>query len=699
MKDFWLRIILAIVISISCAFLTHLWGRSHHVRRIAPNDSTPVARIVSTSNEVERRLAQHLIWQSIYRDQELYPGEALRTASKSEARIEFFNGGKGEPTTIDLDPDTAVEIEQTTTGINLDFLKGNLLIHSTGSGTQINLRSGEEFVPLKDADVQLSKSASESPVEVDLIRGQAAEIRRDARLVIKERKLTMIKPDPSRLLYSEPGQAQPVEITWKPIDHSYFVTLEAGASRFDLHQVSAIAPVPGDKGKLLFPLTVGKTYFRLRARLATNGRGVASQNLATEVSFDEQNALESSVRGVSVHAKLPALLTEPANGAVLHPLDSAKQVVLRWTNPGKLNGLLLEISSSQDFKNLVDAEHLEKALSVPVSFKGKKSARYYWRVSGEVPATGQMLPSRAQYFDLETSDKLKPQLVLTSTPNAVPDVTAELPVLPAVLPPVLQVVEAPVLPAVPGPTPSLPPLPKHEPPTLADSKTVLKAGDPLPPKIKPLTDSVLKWKDGLTKVKTIYRSKHPELNISWEKGPSEAGNYRVRLSDASVDIRQLKKSEWRTVDQPHYEETLEGPGTYRIEVESRNEAGKIVAHAPPRTQEFVEAPRPGPPAFDANLGDPVQASDHGSVDLAWSKVEEAKEYVVQIKTSQGDTIRAPKTSITSLQLTHLKPGEYIVTLQSVDGFGRDGSESKPRKLIVPVYSDLQAPRLKNVNIK
>src|SRR4051794_30732307 len=106
MSDFVVRTLMAAIISILGVVATQMWSKSNQVR-IAPQDAKVIAEIKQITNEVQRRPANRLIWQHVYAGQELYAGEAIRTAGDAEAQIEF----REQKVTVRLDPYSVIEIQ------------------------------------------------------------------------------------------------------------------------------------------------------------------------------------------------------------------------------------------------------------------------------------------------------------------------------------------------------------------------------------------------------------------------------------------------------------------------------------------------------------------------------------------------------------------------------------------------------------
>jgi type 1 fimbria pilin len=95
----------------------------------------------------------------------------------------------------------------------------------------------------------------------------------------------------------------------------------------------------------------------------------------------------------------------------------------------------------------------------------------------------------------------------------------------------------------------------------------------------------------------------------------------------------------------------------------------------------------------------LQASANGGLDLAWDQVSDAKGYQIQILDKDGTAIKTENSKSNRASLKRLKPGDYTITLQSIDGIGRIGPAGTPRPLQVPEYSDVRAPKIKSLNVK
>ena len=85
--------------------------------------------------------------------------------------------------------------------------------------------------------------------------------------------------------------------------------------------------------------------------------------------------------------------------------------------------------------------------------------------------------------------------------------------------------------------------------------------------------------------------------------------------------------------------------------------------------------------------------------MQWTQVPGANKYMISIKNKNGEIAKEYSMASEEAALNDLMPGEYNLSLRSVDEHGRIGPEGETRKLKVPAESNLRAPKLKGVKIK
>ena len=621
MRDFFVRGTIAALLSTGGVVGTYYWAKSRQFSG-AVSTSEPIAKLVASTNEVQRRPLQHLIWKSINTHEDLFSGEELRTAVNAEAYIEFVDQG----VKVRLEGDSVIRIEKTGRTLSLGFLKGNLLITAqttepgSAAGGQKSsaedafvIQSGDRKISVGQAQVSLAKATAEGPLEIDVHKGQVKEIDTGKTPPKPESaRIKILKPSPNEAIYAPPGTAALVSIEFQPIDASFEVAVEAGPNPRELAPVTEVAAVNGATGKIEVPMKPGRGYVKLKAKAATG----------------EQQAMASATYRVEVRPRVPVALLEPEDKRPVKLGEEKGDIIFRWANPGQLVDLRLEIGDKPELEKPMHIQNVD-GKTAHAMIIDNASGEFFWKVVGRLPGTEEFIPSETRSLHIA-------------------------------------------------------------------AKTAAPAVEEKPPEPPPIPE--LTWNDpyvGHEKLK--YKAAKPKLKLAWEKGPEKAVKWRMRIADARQPASN-DPSAWKEIDGTQYLATLEEPGTYLFEVVAIDESGEIVARSSQRSIAFEQVPPPGPPAL-AGTEKEIQARDDGSLEVSWGKVEDAKEYEVQLKAADGKVVKTERVSGTKSTFKKLKPGPYKLGLRSIDSLGRMGPESEPRSIRVPEYSEVRAPKIKNVNVK
>ncbi len=697
MKEVWLRVILAAFISAMGVVGTRLWSQSQK-KVEAHRDQQPIAKIAVAANEVQRRPAERLIWQRSFRSQELFGGEAVRTGSKGTATIEFTSGAIAE-----LEPDTVIQIEDTGNGLNLDFLVGNLTIHAAPNSdpsaalSGLTVKSGDQRVEVRNADVALGKINSGAQLDLDVIKGDAQVLGKMPVLGGHE-KLKIIHPRRDEVFYAEPGKKTAVNFDWSVSGENLEgrVALETGPDRHALKLDPSVKEAPLKAGHLVASLPPGKTYFRL-------------------VWLDhEQNDSATSV--VELKPKYPPILLEPQADAQIPVLESDNHINFLWANHGDLVDLQIEISRSPDFASTsssVISQKTQSATSANVKmFPGP--ATYYWRVSGQIPNTSVMIASRSRSFSVgrEIIKEIDPpQLLEPSDNQLIPVANAVRDGVTLSWSPLKNATEYEIkifsaqnqIVNRTGVEPHLT-IKTLKPGTYRWQVIAKKSADDKKFRVSKPSETrafqveeepVIEWADHLLHTKQFFKVIPPVSKFSWEKGPGEPASFRIRTSKSRAPASEV---EWKATTETKVTQILEGPGLYFINVESLDAQGRVLARSPQRTLQLEMAPLLEPPEFVASMPESIATRADGSCSLAWNEVNEAKGYSVDIQNVDGESVQSVKVDSTEYDVKGLTSGQYRVSLRSIDSFGRAGKAGEKRTLSVPEFSSVAAPKIKSVKV-
>jgi hypothetical protein len=209
----------------------------------------------------------------------------------------------------------------------------------------------------------------------------------------------------------------------------------------------------------------------------------------------------------------------------------------------------------------------------------------------------------------------------------------------------------------------------------------------------------LAWADGRTRTHETFKTDQPVAKLAWQEGPGRPVRWRVRVMR---DDHEPTDKDWKYVDEPELSAALDGEGRFRAEAEALDAKGAVIARAPARTMEFEKA-KP-PPLLKAPELQPAGTSHlrgraDGTADLSWRPLNEAKQYIVHVRSPEGVVVQTVKVDASNASIKGLEKGEFSVSLQAIDERGREGPEGPPRVLKIPEFSSVLPPKLKGVRVK
>ena len=686
------RILLAGSISLTGFASTLGWYNLSDNSTQSTASAKPIARLVSAINDVQKKPVQKIIWQSAIENEVLRVGEAIRTSQNAEARIEFLSSA----TFIELEPDSAIILEESDGQVSLEFLKGHIAVDSSTSSksgaSQINLKTGDKNIALGNSQLTLGKSKTGN-LDVQVIKGDVKGF--DSSQLAK---IKIISPNPQIPLYVNPKTNELAVFEWAPLDKGYTVFLESGTQRENLLPVNG-ATGAGDSGKLLAPVNLGKNFYRLKAT-------------STDPSQPE---LSSSVFRTSVLAKIPPVPLSPQNKSSLSLNKNENTVSFLWSNPAGFNKLILEISTTADLKTKIKTEYLEDALSY--TFPVEKPGAYYWRISGVLEGRKEVVSSPIQTVNVSLLDKvLPPELELpranekliidpektktinlswkhsigadrynvqveklSSEVNKRNPASAEI-----VFEGEFKALQAAVQDLKVGQyTWSVKAVDSQNQESTPSEKRSFSI-DSLP---------LVEWADGKSEQEHYYISLKPSLKLEWKNPGLTVSYWKIELKHNDDEKKYFKKTDSTTT-----ELNVPKDGIYNVEVEARDSKDRLIAKSNLRNVKVAAAPLLPAPNYLSTTPTEIKAEPNGSAQVSWSSVNGATQYLLKIKRADGGIDEYKFNSIEGT-LTNLMPGNHRITLQSIDENGRIGPASEERSIVVPSVSNMRAPKLKGVKIK
>lgn len=694
------RIALAAAISAAGFLSTTLWYNLG-AGGVHTSNSKAIAKIIRSVNEVQRKPLTKLIWQPIFDKDIVYAGEAIRTASNAEATIEFLESG----TKIDLDPDSAIVLEESAGKLALNFLQGNLLVKAgkssgTGAADDITVKTGDQQIALGNSELSLGKTSS-GQIDLQVLKGQAKIVDGDKTVTLDQGKslsgqsLVLLKPTADDTIYIDPDSKEKVVFEWQHLNAGdYTVTLEAGPTRNSMKLVPG-AMATGAAGKLEAELKVGRVYYRIVAR-------------SNDANFKQ---LASAVIKNTVIAKIPPSPVAPQNGTLLPVSLEAPAVIFEWSNPAQLKEVHFKLARTPDFKTVL----FEKVIASPqnsISLDIKTPGQYYWQLTGKADGKN-IASSKVAMVNVQITKGLPaPRLLKPNDLEKIPfDDFKEN----GLLLTWEQVLNAEKYKVVIESTRANE---EHAPITLETELLQNRVKDLKPGtyswsvwsvnakgELSPQAETrqfqlvelpIVPWADGKSEAEHQYVTLKPSLELQWAKPAISATRYQVRLTTIEGS-QDLAKNLSTTELSAHL--NLENDGDYFAEIEAVDHSGKVVARSQRRLVRVSSAPLLPPPQFAEGLPPEIMANGNGAASVQWQTVQGAARYMMILKDEKGEPKRELAFTTSEGQLRGLMPGDYKVVLRSVDQHGRVGPESEERALKVPNTSSLRAPKMKGLKVK
>lgn len=389
------RLSFAAILSLACFGATSYWYHHTNSANSANAGKKPIAYVDRTKDEIHRRPVTRIIWQLINDGDPVFPGEAIRTSSLGEVRIQFADSSRF----IDLEPDSLIVITQSANKeISLDLMDGGLMVNQGAAAGQttaaqdpgLKLKNGGTSVDLSHATASLSKSGSKIDLQVlkgkakiDAANGQSKELESGKSgalgsdgIKFDSAQLQILAPSLDKPFSQDPENPHEIAFAWKGFPAKSSVTLEVGKTRKELKAVSE-----SKEEKISVKLPSGKHFWKLVARDPQTQKVVG----------------ESSVYRLEVANRFPPVLLSPGANERILKTRGDQAVEFKWTHPDQAKSILLEVAQDELLKNKVITEHFENEESLS---KVLPDGNYYVRMSASFGEEQKYFTGKIQKFHI-----------------------------------------------------------------------------------------------------------------------------------------------------------------------------------------------------------------------------------------------------------------------------------------------------------
>lgn len=697
------RMFTAFILSAACFYAVEYWYQTLDLGLKITSRQESVARLIRHNNEVQRKPVTRLIWEVVSNNENLFPGEAIRTTASSDATILFLKSG----TTVELEPDSQVIIQGDSNEISLNFVKGNLFVKQD-EGAQnegsITLKTANGEIDIKKANLSLAQT--EKGVDLEVYSGNA-KLTKDGKTVevdsttAKSEFFKLISPLPHLPAFISPESKEPVVFQWKKLPAGYNVYIERGENRNQLSRVDGYF-APGEQGEIKLQTKTGKLYWR-----------------AVAVPNDPKAEIQySKTIYTQVIAKAPPTLLQPEENQTL-VLSDSKKITYKWTTRSKATQkLILEVATDPSLKNKVLQKNLGDNLTfltIPVD----KPGDYYWRITGFMKIREKLEPvsSSVQKYTVSFNAPLVPPIPKSPANNqqfGFQQISQK-----GVYfswQPVSGINKYKV---------TLRYEKKFEDGTVKpveatkESSTALLKWENLEPGaysyfISSLNDQdetskpselrnfrigeipKIEWTTGSEKTRYQYVTATPSVSISWKNSIDNVAKWKIRYAKTDDFI---ETAEW--VDSPTniFKSPLSESGSWNFQVKASDQDDNLLAQSDIKAILVIERPLLRAPAFAPQMANPIASNRRGTLNVQWNKIQEAQSYYIQLTNEDGEVIRNQTSKVNETAFRGLAPGNYKISVKSVDQYDRPGPSGELRDVVVPDGSNIAAPKLKKIDVK
>jgi len=419
--------VLVLVIFISTAFVGIYLFREDFMKTMDARDMEPAGVIVVRNNIVQRRHADRLLWDRIFVDSPVYPGDLIRAAELSSTNIDIDNNE------IFLNENTLIRIQQSMGGSGnflVELREGNLSVtsglESSGitldlMGTQIQTSSGTVLNAEVD-DEGLTVQVSEGKAEVVGEIGEAnREISQGTMIALDtqgiERQIpsaVVIQPVSNARYLNNKDAPIPVNFLW---------------NRINLEEDELLRmEIAGDVNFSVVFRTIEDLYNSTQVYFS-NGRWF------WRLTFEDRILNRGQINIIDSQG---TTLVSPVTGSVFRYQSILPQIRFQWEAAEGASGYLIEINNSPDFSvpfitresagtSFVYTGNLFQSISSDTSV----ADIWYWRVKPLFSFSGESSFSSVSSFTIEkTVDIAAPLIeipVIPASREAPPSVSTQPP--------------------------------------------------------------------------------------------------------------------------------------------------------------------------------------------------------------------------------------------------------------------------------
>jgi hypothetical protein len=301
----------------------------------------PVGTITFRKNTAQRRLADRTLWDRLRQDAPVYPGDLIRTADISEAKV-FFEGGSGS---LNLNDNTLIQIQSENGRPRIDLSEGGLSLNSPESGGGgLVINAGGSRIEVEAGTALSAETASSGGMVLRVSEGSAVISNGEGRRAARAGEVVSMDA-------SGTERMEPAALVYYPRPNARYVRpgREATEIAFSWNRVN----IPEEE-----PVRLDLAEDRNFSRITWTGENSGVQAAAEVVpgvwywrlslAAGEGAAPLATGKFTVIYAPPPALIT-PVEGYVYRYRTRLPGVRFQWTETEGAVSYLLEAASDPGF--------------------------------------------------------------------------------------------------------------------------------------------------------------------------------------------------------------------------------------------------------------------------------------------------------------------------------------------------------------
>lgn len=371
-----------------------------------PQSSSPQAfirplQVAFLRGEISLHNTQRGIFEMINEGDDI--GASVRLRSFENTFVVLKRAESAER--LELGENTQVFVERWEIDKQIYFDRGELFLSAGGEKGVYRIDTADFELVTSNADYRLYTHETTTRVEVTggtllvtrrrdgaqtkLDKGEWMSLPKRSALVKNEHPFQMITPMPNDHVHMPTGEIKiPTRFAWRGIPDSFVTDIYAGSSEADLSKTVFEDIRKEGEGILSFGEGVHywKMVFREPQKKGKRGK-----------------VIETPVYRLLVLRESPVQIKSPRAKVSPSHIKAFGGVKFSWSNPSRLERLILEVASDQNFDRIVRRQPVEDVGEQILQLDGVGS--FYWRINGFRRGSSEFISSQTHQFEISNADQ------------------------------------------------------------------------------------------------------------------------------------------------------------------------------------------------------------------------------------------------------------------------------------------------------